>query len=115
MLTLSLFAVLGWTLVERFDQFGQDWPKYRAPLREAAAAIESRMATFEQHVSEIEPAEKERVVTVTESHPFRSVLVGRMLSVMISAGQPQLDTSTAEPAAVDEAARHLSSICPYGW
>jgi predicted PurR-regulated permease PerM len=83
LLSLSLFAVLGWLLVERFDQFGQDWPKYRAPLREAAAAIESRMATFEQHVSEIEPAEKpgERVVTVAESHPFRTVLVGRIGSL----------------------------------
>jgi predicted PurR-regulated permease PerM len=80
---LALFAVLGWMLVEKADQFGEDWPKYRAPLREAAAAIESRMAAFEQHVSEIEPAEEpgKQVVAVAESHPFRSVLVGRLGSL----------------------------------
>jgi predicted PurR-regulated permease PerM len=80
---LALFAVLGWMLVEKADQFGEDWPKYRAPLREAAVAIESRMAAFEQHVSEIEPAEEpgKQVVAVAESHPFRSVLVGRLGSL----------------------------------
>jgi predicted PurR-regulated permease PerM len=80
---LALFAVLGWMLVEKADQFGQDWPKYREPLREAAAAIESRMAAFEQHVSEIEPAEEpgKQVVAVAESHPFRSALVGRIGSL----------------------------------
>jgi len=84
LLTLALFAVLGWMLLERADQFGQDWPKYRAPLRAASAAIESRMATFEQHVSEIEPIEKkpgEQIVTVAESHPFRSAVVGRLGSL----------------------------------
>jgi len=81
--TLAVFAVFGWLLVERADQFGQDWPKYRAPLRAATAAIESRMTALEQHVSEIEPAEKSgrQVVTVTESHPFRSLLVGRLGSL----------------------------------
>jgi predicted PurR-regulated permease PerM len=80
---LALFAFLGWMLVEKADQFGEDWPKYRAPLREAAAAIESRMAAFEQHVSEIEPAEEpgKQVVAVAESHPFRSALVGRIGSL----------------------------------
>jgi predicted PurR-regulated permease PerM len=80
---LALFAVLGWMLVAKADQFGQDWPKYRAPLREAAVAIESRMTAFEQHVSEIEPAEEpgKQVVAVAESHPFRSVLVGRIGSL----------------------------------
>jgi len=81
--TLAVFAVFGWLLVERADQFGQDWPKYRAPLRAATAAIESRMTALEQHVSEIEPTEKpgQQVVTVAESHPFRSLLVGRLGSL----------------------------------
>jgi len=81
--TLAVFAVFGWALVERADQFGQDWPKYRAPLRAATVAIESRMTALEQHVSEIEPTEKpgQQVVTVAESHPFRSMLVGRLGSL----------------------------------
>jgi predicted PurR-regulated permease PerM len=81
--TLAVFAVFGWLLVERADQFGQDWPKYRAPLRAATAAIESRMTALEQHVSEIEPTEKpgQQIVTVAESHPFRSLLVGRLGSL----------------------------------
>lgn len=81
--TLAVFAVFGWLLVDRADQFGQDWPKYRAPLRAATVAIESRMAALEQHVSEIEPTEKpgQQIVAVTESHPFRSVLVGRLGSL----------------------------------
>ncbi|HXJ16428.1 MAG TPA: AI-2E family transporter, partial [Candidatus Polarisedimenticolia bacterium] len=43
LVTLALIAVLGWLLVERVDQFGRDWPKYRAPLRSAAQAINARL------------------------------------------------------------------------
>src|SRR5271168_1841106 len=32
LLTLALLSFLAWSLVDRIDQFGQDWPKYRAPL-----------------------------------------------------------------------------------
>ena len=83
LLTLALLAMMGWTLMERADQFGQDWPKYRQPLRAATAAIESRMETFEKHVSEIEPASKpgEQIVAVAESHPVRDALVGRLGSL----------------------------------
>jgi predicted PurR-regulated permease PerM len=80
---LAVFGVFGWLLIERADQFGQDWPKYRAPLRAAAAAIESRMTSFEQRVAEIEPTAEpgKQVVEITESHPFRTVLVGRLGSL----------------------------------
>ncbi len=80
---LAVFAVVGWDLVERADQFGQDWPTYREPLRAATAAIESRMESFEQHVSEIEPTAKpgEQIVTIAESHPVRSALVSRLGSL----------------------------------
>jgi len=83
LLTLALLAMMGWTLMERADQFGQDWPKYRQPLRAATAAIESRMETFEKHVSEIEPTAKpgEQIVAVAESHPVRDALVGRLGSL----------------------------------
>jgi len=83
LLSLSLILVLVWTLVERVDQFGRDWPSYQKPLRAAASAVEKRMESFEAHVSEIEPAEKtgERVVAVTESHPVRSTLLSKLGSV----------------------------------
>ncbi len=83
LLTLALLAVMGWTLMERADQFGQDWPKYRQPLRAASAAVESRMENFEKHVSEIEPTAKpgEQIVAVAESHPVRDAVVGRLGSL----------------------------------
>jgi len=84
LLALAIFAVLGWLLVERADQFGRDWPKYRQPLQGATSAIESRLESFEQHVSEIEPnATKpgQQIVTIAESHPVRSALAGRLGSL----------------------------------
>ena len=83
LLTLALLAVMGWSLMERADQFGQDWPKYRQPLRAATVAIETRMESFEKHVSEIEPTSKpgQQIVQVAESHPVRDALVGRLGSL----------------------------------
>lgn len=85
LVTLALMATLGWTLVERFDQFGSDWPKYRAPLREVFQAVDSRMANLEAHMSEIAPSQRggERVVTLAESHPVRDALVGRLGSLYV--------------------------------
>jgi predicted PurR-regulated permease PerM len=82
--TLSIFAVLGWMLIERADQFGQDWPKYRDSIRAATATVESKMETLEKHVSEIEPANEnpgQQIVTVAESHPVRDALMGRIGSL----------------------------------
>jgi predicted PurR-regulated permease PerM len=83
LVTLALLAALAWTLIGRFDQFGRDWPKYRAPLREVFEAVDSRLANLEAHVSEIEPASRagERVVTLAESHPVRDALIGRLSSL----------------------------------
>jgi len=83
LLTLTLLAAMGWSLLERADQFGQDWPKYRQPLRAASAAVEARMESFEKHVSEIEPTEKagQQIVAVAESHPVRDAVVGRLGSL----------------------------------
>jgi predicted PurR-regulated permease PerM len=83
LVTLAIVALLGWTLVERVDQFGADWPKYRAPLRATVVETEKRMESFEAHVSEIEPPERpgERIVTVAESHPVRDALLGRLSSL----------------------------------
>ena len=54
--TLALLAVLGWTLVERADQFSRDWPKYRAPLRAASADFDRRLATLRLACPRLSPA-----------------------------------------------------------
>jgi len=58
LVTVGLLLMMGYSLIARADQFGADWPKYRAPIRAASQAIENRMESVESHVSEIEPAEK---------------------------------------------------------
>jgi len=81
--SLALIMIMVWTLVERVDQFGRDWPNYQKPLRAAANVVEKRLETFEAHVSEIEPTQKpgERIVEVAESHPVRSALLSRLGSL----------------------------------
>jgi predicted PurR-regulated permease PerM len=80
LLSLALLMVMGYTLVERVDQFGRDWPSYRAPLRAAAAAVTKKMESFEAHVSEIQPGDHtgQRIVEVAESHPVRNALFSRL-------------------------------------
>ena len=81
--TAALLVVLGWALVERADQFSRDWPKYRAPLRAASADFDRRLESLEARVSEIEPGETPgpRVITVTDPHPVRTALVGKLDSL----------------------------------
>jgi predicted PurR-regulated permease PerM len=83
LVALALLATAGSALVARVDQFGRDWPKYRAPLREAAVAINKRLENIEAHVSEITPAARsgERIVTIAASHPVRDALLGRLGSL----------------------------------
>ena len=84
LLTLAVLAVMGYSLIDRADQFGADWPKYRAPsaVRRAGRGKHA-WKSVEKHVSEIEPGEKpgEQVVTVGESHTVRDALVGRLNSL----------------------------------
>lgn len=81
--TLALLASLGWLLIERLDQFGNDWPKYSAPLRSATESVSRRVENLEAHVSEIEPAQPpgQPVLTITDSHPVRTALLGRLSSL----------------------------------
>jgi predicted PurR-regulated permease PerM len=81
--TLALLMVLAWSLIERVDQFGEDWPNYRAPLRVAADAVQKRLDIFEARVSELEPgkAAGERIVEVAESHPVRNAIFARLSSL----------------------------------
>ena len=83
LLTLALIAVLGWILMERADQFSRDWPKYRAPLRAASLGFERSLENLEARVSEIEPGQVQgtRVVEVTDPHPVRTALVGKLNSL----------------------------------
>lgn len=82
-ITLALLSVVGWSLIERLDQFGNDWPKYREPLRSATASVSRSMQSLEAHVSEIEPAQPagQPVLTITDTHPVRTALLGRLSSL----------------------------------
>lgn len=85
LVSLALIAVLGWTLVDRIDQFGQDWPQYREPLRSAFVVVEQRLSTLEAHVSEITPSPQagQQIVEVAESHPVRAAVLSRLGSVSV--------------------------------
>jgi predicted PurR-regulated permease PerM len=80
--TLSMLAFLGWSLMQRVDQFSRDWPKYRAPLRAVSVDFEGRLERLEARVSEIEPGTPgPRLLTVSDPHPVRTALVGRLSSL----------------------------------
>ena len=42
LLTIAAMLVLAWSLIERVDQFGRDWPKYRKPLHAVANFVEAK-------------------------------------------------------------------------
>jgi predicted PurR-regulated permease PerM len=83
LVTFALLMVLAWSLVDRVDQFGQDWPTYRAPLQSVATAVQRKLDIFEARVSEIEPEGEpgRRIIQVTESHSLRDAIVSRLGSV----------------------------------
>jgi predicted PurR-regulated permease PerM len=83
LLTLAALAVVGWSLIERLDQFGNDWPKYSEPLRSATESVSRSVENLEQHVSEIEPKQPagQPVLTISDSHPVRTALLGRLSSL----------------------------------
>jgi predicted PurR-regulated permease PerM len=79
MAVIGTMLAAGGILVSKIDTFSADWPKYREPLHAATSAIEKRLEGIEAHVSEIAPNEAgPKVLTVTESHPFRNVVVSRL-------------------------------------
>src|SRR5579863_2750842 len=72
LLAIALLFFLGSSLVNRVDQFGADWPQYRAPLRAIASGVERRMNLLESRVNEISPQAREpHAITITEPHPVR--------------------------------------------
>jgi len=85
LVTIALIVLTGWSLVERVDQFGADWPNYRQPLHAAADAVEKKLQSFEERVSEIGPGTQnpggDHLVAVAESHPFRNAIFSRLSSL----------------------------------
>jgi predicted PurR-regulated permease PerM len=83
LLTLALLAVVAYSLIERLDQFGRDWPKYRATLRSATGEVDKRLRELEAHVSEISPSKLpgQEIVTYADAHPVRTALLGRLSSL----------------------------------
>jgi predicted PurR-regulated permease PerM len=82
--TLALLTVLAWSLIDRIDQFGQDWPQFRAPLQSVAAAVQKKLDIFEARVSELEPQPPRSgpsVIRITESHTLRDAIVSRLGSL----------------------------------
>ncbi|MGH9703541.1 MAG: AI-2E family transporter, partial [Candidatus Acidiferrales bacterium] len=86
--TLGLLFSLAWTLVVRLDQFGTDWPMYRAPLRAVAATVEQKMEGFEKHVSEISQEDNgtpaggpRQVFQVNEPHAVRNAVLNHLGSL----------------------------------
>lgn len=81
-LAIALLFFLGSSLVSRVDQFGADWPLYRAPLRAVTSGVERRLNLLESRVNEISPQTREpRTITVTELHPVRDALLRRVGSL----------------------------------
>jgi predicted PurR-regulated permease PerM len=83
---LALLVSLGWSLVNRADELGANWPQYRAPLRAMTDAVERRLNLLELRVHEISPATPEshepHVVTLEEtSHPVRDTLLRGLGSI----------------------------------
>lgn len=83
LITLALLVVVGYSLVERIDQFGSDWPNYRKPLRAVADAVSKKAESVEAHVSEISPGEKtgKQVVEISDPHAVRKALLDKLSSL----------------------------------
>lgn len=86
LVTLALVIFLAWSLLERIDQFGADWPNYRKPLRAAADVVQKKMALFEARVSEIETGNEEAAnvpppVSVSDQHALRNAIFSRLSSL----------------------------------
>lgn len=86
LVTLAVVIFLAWSLIERVDQFGADWPNYRKPLRAAADVVQKKMALFEARVSEIETGSEsapasDHTVAVSEPHALRNAIFARLSSL----------------------------------
>jgi predicted PurR-regulated permease PerM len=81
LVTVGTLLIVTWALVVRIDDFGRDWPLYQKPLHAVASVVESRMESFEQHVSEISAdadASKGQRQQGPESHPVRDAILAKL-------------------------------------
>src|SRR5712671_593617 len=86
----ALVGGLGYLLVDRADQFLEDWPRYSAILRGVTTTFDRQISTVEKQVEAIAPApEKGRVAArPVEPPPIRDWLfrgVGSLYSFLLVA------------------------------
>ena len=80
MLSIAALMMVGWTMLDRVDQFGADWPRYRKPIQEVVRFAENRIERIETQADSIAPEEEggREVVLVSELHPFRKAILDRL-------------------------------------
>ncbi len=79
LLTIGSLLVVTWALVVRIDQFGRDWPIYQKPLRAVAGAVNQRLESFEEHVSDIEPgSDSKSHAAEPATHPVRDAIISKV-------------------------------------
>ena len=92
LLVIALVAGLAYLVWDRVDHFANDWPKYRAVLRQASASVEKVIDKIERAFTEITPAppqggDPRPPVLVTERHPVRSLLLrglGSLYTILLT-------------------------------
>ena len=90
LVVMLLVGGLGLLVANRTDQFVADWPRYGAILRQAATAIDRKLATVENQVAAMAPEEvRERPSgRVAEGRPVRDLVflgVGSLYSFLLVA------------------------------
>jgi predicted PurR-regulated permease PerM len=90
LVVMLLVGGLGLLVANRTDQFVADWPRYSAILRQAATAIDRKLATVENQVEAIAPEEarERQSVRVAEGRPVRDLVflgVGSLYSFLLVA------------------------------
>lgn len=77
LVAVGLVTLLGYFVWDRIDRFADDWPRYSAILKEAAASVEKKLDVLEREVSKIAaPDQRSRLaVRLTEEQPIRKLLL----------------------------------------
>jgi len=84
LLMLGVVVAAGWSLLDRVNQFADDWPKYRGVLRDAVAGVERRIMQIEQRVLEITPHPPgARSVRIGEEFSVRGLLLRGLGSIYV--------------------------------
>ena len=88
LLVIALIAGMLYLVVDRVEAFANDWPRYSAVLRKAAADVERRLERVESRVAEITPGERppRPGPPPEEPRPIRSLLLrglGSLYSILL--------------------------------